>query len=518
METPDQSAPEGKIPVVYTKEHLEREAAKKRRTEEQKHGEKAAEAALRTPAPYPIDALGPVLKGAVWAIEQKFQCPTVIAANSVLGVSSLAAQAKADVQLPTRQVRPTSLYLKTVAESGDGKSSADGEAMKPVKARETELGKAYEEGLSAYKRKRAAWKAENDKILKGRTDMATKEAQLADLGDEPKAPRIPKLTIKDPTQEGVIKAFNMMPPAIGIFTAEGAVFLTGHGFTPEKKTASGGMYSEMWDGGEISRARAIDGLTFMSGKRLAVHVQVQPDIAKQFLSDASLRNQGFIARILIAQPESLAGTRFWKDPPETCKLLLADYQNAVIWLFQAGKTKGDDGAELDLTTLTMSDQASAEWKAFSDDNERRMQQGGRYANMRDFARKSAEQAARIAGVLTLIESPHAKKVVVDVMNRGITLAHWYLEEARRLIEVHSVSDAVVDGRELVEWIMKQPIADSELGWTVSKRKMQQYGPSRLRSDEKRREAAIDSLCSEHLAYRPSIGKTGGVYVVRPVVR
>jgi hypothetical protein len=42
METPDQSAPEGKIPVVYTKEHLEREAAKKRRTEEQKHGEKAA--------------------------------------------------------------------------------------------------------------------------------------------------------------------------------------------------------------------------------------------------------------------------------------------------------------------------------------------------------------------------------------------------------------------------------------------------------------------------------------------
>jgi hypothetical protein len=441
----------------------------------------------------------------------------VIAANSVLGVSSLAAQAKADVQLPTGQVRPTSLYLKTVAESGDGKSSADAEAMRPVKAREAELAKAYEESLSAYKRKRAAWKSEHDNILKGKAAVETKETLLRQLGDEPKAPRIPKLTIKDPTQEGVIKALNTMPPAIGIFTAEGAVFLTGHGFTPEKKTASGGMYSEMWDGGEISRARVVDGLTFMSGKRLAVHVQVQPDIAKQFLSDASLRNQGFIARILIAQPESLAGTRFWKDPPRECCRLLAEYQVSVRNVFEAGKTK-DDSAELDLTTLIMSDPASACWKAFSDDNERQMRQGGRYANMRDFARKSAEQAARIAGVLTLIESPYRETIVVDVMKRGIILAHWYLEEARRLIEAHSISDAVADGRELLEWIVKQPIDDNDLGWTVSKRKMQQYGPGRLRSDERRRDAAIDSLCSEHLAYRPGNGKTGGVYVGRPTVQ
>jgi hypothetical protein len=54
----DKSAPEGKIPVVYTKEHIKHEAARKMRAEEQKHREKAVEAALRTPAPYPIDALG----------------------------------------------------------------------------------------------------------------------------------------------------------------------------------------------------------------------------------------------------------------------------------------------------------------------------------------------------------------------------------------------------------------------------------------------------------------------------
>jgi hypothetical protein len=60
METPDNVAPESKIPVVYTKEHLEREAAKKQRAAGKKQAEEAAEAA-RKPTDYPIDALGPIL-------------------------------------------------------------------------------------------------------------------------------------------------------------------------------------------------------------------------------------------------------------------------------------------------------------------------------------------------------------------------------------------------------------------------------------------------------------------------
>jgi Protein of unknown function (DUF3987) len=207
----------------------------RRKAEEQTQARAAARAALRnTPAPYPVKALGRVLSDAVWAIEQKVQCSPAMAANSVLGVSSLAAQAKADVQLPTGQTKPLSLFIATIAESGDRKTATDMEAMKPVKAREKKLSIAYAECQSVYKRKHAAWKAAHDKIVKRPATIEIKEEHLRDLGDEPLAPRIPKLTLQEATQEGVIKGFRVMPPAIGIFSSEGATFLTGHGFTPEK--------------------------------------------------------------------------------------------------------------------------------------------------------------------------------------------------------------------------------------------------------------------------------------------
>ena len=251
----------------------------------------------------------------------------------------------------------------------------------------------------------------------------------------------------------------------------------------------------------------------MSGKRLAAHVMIQPEIANEFLSDSALRNQGFLARFLVAQPESLAGTRMWKDAPFECHSLLAHYLNAVLWLFEAGKTKDEAGAELDLTILTMSPEARASWIAFSDENEREMRFAGRYAKMKDVANKSAEQAARIAGILALIDSPHVETISDEVMKRAIMLAQWYLEEARRLME-SAVADEIGDGQSLLDWIISLPIGEGEPGLRVSKRKMQQFGPGRLRKDNKRREAAIDSLCSEQLAARPGVGKDGSVYVAR----
>jgi hypothetical protein len=184
----------------------------------------AADALRNTPAPYPVDALGPVLSRAVWAIEQRVQCAPAMAANSVLGVASLAAQAKADILLPTEQSKPLSLFIATIAESGDRKTATDTEAMKAVKARESELGKAHKELLSAYKRKHDAWKSAYDTILKSKVVVEIKEEQLRQLGDEPIAPRIPRLTLQEATQEGIIKGFRAMPPAIGIFSSEGATF------------------------------------------------------------------------------------------------------------------------------------------------------------------------------------------------------------------------------------------------------------------------------------------------------
>src|SRR5215469_1385295 len=61
--------------------------------------------------PFPIDALGPLLRDAVQAIHDKLQAPLAIGGQSVLGTATLAVQGHADVELPTGQTRPVSSFL-----------------------------------------------------------------------------------------------------------------------------------------------------------------------------------------------------------------------------------------------------------------------------------------------------------------------------------------------------------------------------------------------------------------------
>ncbi len=85
---------------------------------------------MEPPAPFPSHALGPVLENAARGIEEIVQCPLSLAACSVRAAASPAAQAHVDVIHPaTGHAIPTSLFILTVAESGERKSAADKEAL-----------------------------------------------------------------------------------------------------------------------------------------------------------------------------------------------------------------------------------------------------------------------------------------------------------------------------------------------------------------------------------------------------
>ena len=76
--------------------------------------------------------------------------------------------------------------------------------------------------------------------------------------------------------------------------------------------------SSLWDGAPIKRIRAGDGASVLPGRRLALHLMAQPDVAARMLSDPMLVDQGFLSRLLVCAPVSTAGTRFQKPvSPET---------------------------------------------------------------------------------------------------------------------------------------------------------------------------------------------------------
>lgn len=84
--------------------------------------------------------------------------------------------------------------------------------------------------------------------------------------------------------------------ALGVFTAEGGMFTAGHGMNDDNRLKTAAMLSELWDGKPIKRVRALDGVTILPGRRLALHVMIQPDAAAGFLCNETLRDQGLLSR------------------------------------------------------------------------------------------------------------------------------------------------------------------------------------------------------------------------------
>jgi len=102
---------------------------------------------------FPVDSLCPLLKDAVEAIVDIVNCPADLAALSVLGAASLAVQAHADIVHPiSGKPQPLSLNLIAVAESGERKTSADNEALKPAKPWELQFERDYKDKMRAYDR------------------------------------------------------------------------------------------------------------------------------------------------------------------------------------------------------------------------------------------------------------------------------------------------------------------------------------------------------------------------------
>ena len=272
---------------------------------------------------FPVDALGDLLGAAAQAIHDRVQAPLAICSQSVLAAAALAVQTHADIELPMGHVRPVSDFFVTVAETGARKSASDTEATGPIRKREQALRETQDAELPSYFNDKTAWeKARDEAVKRGKGNRATIKASLDALGPAPPPPLEPMLTCPEPTFEGLCKLFAVGQPSLGIFASEGGQFVGGHGMSDDAKLRTAAGLSKLWDDGETRRVRVGDGATMLPGRRLTVHLMVQPDVAGIMLNDRLLADQGLLSRFLITAPDSAAGLRLWHEPkPESGAML-----------------------------------------------------------------------------------------------------------------------------------------------------------------------------------------------------
>jgi hypothetical protein len=124
--------------------------------------------------------------------------------------------------------------------------------------------------------------------------------------------------------------------------------------------------------------------------------------------------------------------------------------------------------------------------AFHDRIEASMAQEADLEYLRDVAGKAAENAARIAAVLTVVESPNASIIKTKEMAAGCELMTWYLTEALRLSGAHRQPPAIRNAIKLHEWLRAKGKTE------IAVRAIMQFGPSSLRGKDEA-EAALGEL-------------------------
>jgi hypothetical protein len=390
---------------------------------------------LAAPEPYPVEALGEVLGDAVKRVHAVVRAPLAICGQSFLSAASLAAQAHADVVNDGRH-EPISLWHVTVAESGERKSGADSWALRAHREVERELADAYGHAMVAHELDMTAFKAAEREASSGKGKRTADDirAALHKVGAPPLPPLAPWLLVPEATLEGLHKLFQNGRPSLGLFNDDAGDFLDGHAMSRDNKAKSAAGFSKLWDSGEFSRIRAGDGAAKFYGRRLAMHVMVQPVIAERVLSDDVLCKQGFLPRALLAWPTGTAGTRMYDATDLSADPALVRYWSRMRDLLtEAPNLRQGTRNELEPRALSLAPDAKSLWV------------------VRAWAGKAASNALRIAGVLTLVEQSGAGVISRGVMERAAELQLWHLREAARIVGTASVPPHIRRAELLLEW-------------------------------------------------------------------
>lgn len=432
-------------------------------------------------AEYPIDALGPVLAAATAATVDHARVPVSIAAQSCLAATSLAVQAHFDVELPTGQVRPSTLHLVSVAESGERKSTSDDHMMAPIWAYQDFLEGFHAETKAKSAIEQSAWdeaKKATTQRLKNSGREALEEG-YRELGARPEGPIDPVIVIRGGTTQALLKRFLTSRPSLGLMSDEGGSWLGGYGMTEDNRLMTIATLSDFWDGKTVQANTVGEGFTALRGCRLAFHLMIQPVLAGRLLGNAEAQGQGFLSRLLVAAPESLAGSRF-VDPasrqsPEHAAAV-DRFRERLAAIVNAKLPVIENTRVLQPTVVKFSEQARLMWWAFYNAIEARVGPDGDLMQVKGFVGKLPEQAARIAvNIAAFEQGVRLRELDAPTLARGIRLAEFYLSEAVRLFGQPEVDQTLLDAQLLSDWLREK--------WTenlISVTAIQQTGPSRVR--------------------------------------
>lgn len=407
---------------------------------------------------FPLAALGP-LAPACEAIATAGQVQPAMAGQCLLGAASLLTQGLYNVETLAGN-KPLSLYMLTLGDSGDGKSTAQGAALAPINEWQRRAARDYANDLRDF-------------------EAAKAKRKKGDAPPEP--PSSPYRLVSDATVEGLRRDLDTGPCSQGIFSDEAAAILSGYGMSADHRSKTAGVFSKLWDQGHLSVSRAMGPRVERYGRRVAVHWLIQPMAAAEAIGDPLLSALGFWPRFLVAWPAPLPPRLARPFNPETLPAVSEYWARCDALL---AEQLPEDAGDCPAIPLTVGARELL-GRAFE-----RFEVEGRRGSLRvvkPFALRATEQACRVAGVLSAFAGQHV--IEAQAARDALALVAYSLETWRAIVDGGAADPGAAHALRLYEWLTARP------GWRERLAVIVKDGPACTRTKDKRNVAI--TLLTEH---------------------
>jgi putative DNA primase/helicase len=423
-----------------------------------------------------------IIRTAVEEVVGFVKAPIPLVASSALAALSLAIQAHADIKRAEMLHGTTGLFLLTIADSGERKSTCDGFFTQAIREYESAKAEIAQTDLKRYNAQIGAWEAKQvgvkDKIrndAKNNKSTTQMENNLQELEmQKPEPPKIPRLLYTDVTPEALAYSFASQWPSGGVVSAEAGIVFGSHSMGKDSVMRNLSLLNQLWDGASLKIDRRTSESFTVKGARLTVALQVQEPTLREFFNKTGslARGTGFMARFLVSWPRSTQGMRPFTEAPKNWPALVAFNQRLAAILNQEMVFNENI---LSPTLMTLSEEAKQSWVKYHDTIESELNSDGQFFDVRDVASKSADNAARLATLFQVFEHGMSP-VSLDCFDSASKIALWHLNESRRFFGELALPTELADAVRLDEWLLEYCKSDGVNN--VRKNHVRQYGPLR----------------------------------------
>ena len=448
------------------------------------------------PSPYPLDALPSGLGEAVREVLDFVQCPMALAACSALSALSVSAQHLANVRRAEGLTSPVSLYTLAIAESGERKSSVDKHFTTAITAWEDNQAEIAKPDVKRYQVEHDSWSMQYEGLKQKIKETAKQQKPTENLTahlhqlkhDEPMPVRVPRLIYGDATPEQLSYALAKHWPSAGVLSSEAGIVFGSHGMSGDSAMRNMALLNVLWDGGTHTIDRRTTDSYKVQDARLTMGLAVQAVTVRNFFNNSKglARGTGFLARFLVAWPDSTQGNRPFKEPP-TAWPKLTVFSERITQLLNKIPELNDAGG-ISPITLDFSRDAKKAWVNFHNDVELELKQGGDLCDAKDVASKAADNVARLAALFHLYEWQSEGAINKDFVARAIDIVTWHLYEAKRFLNQIAIPEHINSAIRLDDYIVRY-CRDHQSN-TLAKNYLRQHGAIR---DKKLLNDALDEL-------------------------